>query len=143
MSATDHSGLPYKYASCWCAHCVSEEVVSFERYTEIKNAEAREALRREEEEQLAFEKEQLARISSLREQLSSDSVVNVGQNLKEQPAMQIRDSSAQRADWPAMQIQNPDSTVLFSCSNEELALIMRWQLAQAKAWQEQQTEEVK
>lgn len=44
-------------------------------------------------------------------------------------------SAGQRADRSAMSITNPDGTVLFSCSHENLALIMKWGLAQAKAWE--------
>lgn len=51
-------------------------------------------------------------------------------------AHESRINQGQRADWSAMSITNSASTVLFSCSNEELALIMEWALAQAKAWQD-------
>ena len=43
--------------------------------------------------------------------------------------------AGQSADSSAMSITNSANIVLFSCSNEELALIMKWQLAQAKAWE--------
>ena len=34
-----------------------------------------------------------------------------------------------------MKTQNSEPSILFSCTYEELSLIMKWQLAQAKAWE--------
>ena len=113
----DHSGMPYRYAHCSCSHCQTEEVVSFDEYAEIKNAEAQE--KQKSFEQKSFEQEE--RIRKLREELAGD--------------VPLLGWSAPQQERPAFQVQNSSNEILISLSHEDLALLVRHLFWQAKQWQ--------